>query len=155
MQSKLILTLIIHVAAFLACALLSNGADIDLSRVVGVDVAEYSDNEGNVEVFMNISGRGLVRSICEEVSESKEHDGLRVMLEPGPVLILKNAEGKIEAVFQVRLDGTLEARVATLENRKYKIGGITKFRGEKHLLQIRRPGSISKILDLWYQAHGK
>lgn len=155
MRSKLILNPIVHVVMILSSAFLSYGVDVDMARVVSIDVVEYSDDKGNADVFMEISGRDLVRSICEEVSESKEHDGLKVMLEPGPVLILKNAEGRIEAAFQIRLDGALEARMATLENRKYKIGAMAKFRGEKHLLQIRRPGSISKILDLWYKSHGK
>jgi hypothetical protein len=122
--------------------------------VSAVDVAEYSDNKGNANVFIKIVGKDLVHKVCGELTNSKEHNGVRVMLEPGPILILRNTEGKIEAAFQIRLDGVLEPRIVTETNNGYQIGSITKFQN-KNYLQIDRSGSLSSILGLWYKAHGK
>lgn len=93
-------------------------------------------------------------SICKEILTLQEHSSARVILEPGPVLILKNKQEKIEAVYQVGLDGTLEERTAIKKGAGYKIDDRTEDPRKKPL-KIKENGSITHIMSLWYKANGK
>jgi hypothetical protein len=141
------------ISCILLC-LIAQGSEKRFSEVSRIDVAAHSGNEGSVEVFMTISGEDLMLSICKEILTSQEHSSARVILEPGPVLILKNKQEKIEAVYQVGLDGTLEERTAIKKGAVYKIDDRTEDPRKKPL-KIKENGSITHIMSLWYKANGK
>lgn len=134
--------------------IVSYGKPEIFAGVLSIDVAEYSNNEGSIRVLFNISGANLVDAICEEIVTSNQHEGPRVGLESGPILLFKDAKGKVVSAFQVRLDGAFEARNVAAHAENHVIKERISFQG-KSFIKVKENGCVSHILSLWYAAHGK
>jgi hypothetical protein len=132
----------------------SQGRPEAFATVHSIDVTEYTNNEGHIRALFNISGTNLVDAICEEIVASNQHEGPRVGLESGPVLLFKDATGKILSAFQVRLDGALEPRNVANQAGSNVVKERISFMG-KSFIKVKENGCVSHILSLWYAAHGK
>ena len=117
----------------------------DLARAKSVSICQISD-ESKLTRICDLVEPSTVKRICSGIAASEVRPGKKIVLEPGPVLVIVDGTGKPLIAFMQKLDGWLAAFAVDRNNQEWVLGKALMEREE-----YRRPTPDYPCWDLVYK----
>ena len=117
----------------------------DLTSAKCVSICKLSDGS-KITRICDVVESSTVKRICAGIAASEVRPGTKVLLEPGPVLVVVDGTGKPLIAFMQKLDGWLAAFAVDLKDRQWVLGKALMESAE-----YRRPAPDYPCWDLVYQ----
>lgn len=140
------------------CMILFGMSDAEAVEKRCVLIIAELGSDGSLNEIMTINDQSTVSAIQKEMDQSTADNKsaadkpFRAVLEPGPLLLVKNEELRIVRIAIMRLDLALEFPEFSIDDGKIKL--LPSKAGSNRYFAFKETTILRKIFDLWWKIKG-